>query len=288
MQKWLTYLFIAFSLIGFGQHKLEGTWQGLLTQFGEDWDKSYIIFFDFKIDKEGRITGKIRDEAPYSGNYAIKVMEGVSSDSNRISYSQKRIEDEVRNHGVYWCLSDGELKYDDETGYLRGKWTSTNCKRTWGHVILYRSKLNFSTEAEPMLSHHWRDKFITELKQGKDAPDIRELRRNNFVFKPIYFDHDKSDIRPEYDDYLKKMSSVILDHSDLRIKVIGHTDAVGTDQYNVGLSQRRADALKERFKQLGVKEDRVVIDFKGERKPVATNSNPEGKQLNRRVDFKFI
>lgn len=270
------------------QHKLEGTWQGLLTQFGQDWDKSYIIFFEFKMDEEGRITGKVRDEAPYSGNYALKTMEGVARKENKISYSQKHVLEEIRNHEIYWCLSDGELTYNDTTGYLKGDWTSTNCKRTTGQVILYRSSKTIAAGPEPTLSHYWRDNFIKDLKAGRAAPEIRQRKREGFVFKPIYFDHDMSNIRIEYDEYLKKMAEIIMDHSDLRIQVIGHTDAVGTDAYNVGLSKRRAAALRERFESLGLKPDRIVIDFKGEKKPAATNSNAEGKQLNRRVDFEFI
>ena len=84
------------------------------------------------------------------------------------------------------------------------------------------------------------------------------------------------------------MVRVVKSHSDLRIKVTGHTDAVGSDIYNVDLSERRAKAITNFFIQCGLDEDRIVVDFKGESNPVETNSTSEGKQKNRRVDFSFI
>ena len=81
---------------------------------------------------------------------------------------------------------------------------------------------------------------------------------------------------------------VVLGHSDLRIKVIGHTDAVGSDIYNVDLSQRRAQSIIDYFVSQGLARDRIQIEFKGETDPIADNETEAGKQLNRRVDFSFI
>ena len=84
------------------------------------------------------------------------------------------------------------------------------------------------------------------------------------------------------------MVRVVDGHSDLRIKVTGHTDSDGSDSYNEDLSRRRAEALINFFVSQGLSKDRIVLDFKGEKEPVDTNNTPEGKQKNRRVDFSFI
>jgi OOP family OmpA-OmpF porin len=81
---------------------------------------------------------------------------------------------------------------------------------------------------------------------------------------------------------------MVKSHSDLRIKITGHTDADGSDRYNEKLSQKRAKALIQFFENNGLEKSRVVIDFKGEKQPVDSNKTPEGKQRNRRVDFTFI
>ncbi len=84
------------------------------------------------------------------------------------------------------------------------------------------------------------------------------------------------------------MIRVVDGHSDLRIKVTGHTDADGSDTYNLDLSKRRAEALIQFFIVNGLSRERIEIDFKGEADPIDDNATPEGKQRNRRVDFSFI
>ena len=108
------------------------------------------------------------------------------------------------------------------------------------------------------------------------------------ALKNIYYDFDKADIRPEYEAFLKRIVYVINSHSDLRVRVTGKTDADGSDAYNDGLSERRAQAIIDFFVKAGLRRDRIVIDFKGEKNPVSDNKSAEGKQLNRRVDFEFI
>lgn len=84
------------------------------------------------------------------------------------------------------------------------------------------------------------------------------------------------------------MIRVVDGHTDLRIKVTGHTDADGSDEYNIELSKKRAQSLIDFFVANGLSKDRIEIDFKGEKAPIDSNDTPEGKQHNRRVDFSFI
>jgi outer membrane protein OmpA-like peptidoglycan-associated protein len=108
------------------------------------------------------------------------------------------------------------------------------------------------------------------------------------VFQPIYFDYDQAIIRSEYTDFLKRMIRVVNGHSDLRIKVTGHTDSDGSDAYNVELSKKRAQALIDFFVTNGLSRDKIEVEFKGESAPIDSNKTPQGKQRNRRVDFAFI
>lgn len=157
-----------------------------------------------------------------------------------------------------------------------------------GKVVLYRVEGSFPGETENPESHHWFDVLAKDLKKGLNAPEIRKKERDNFVFQPIYFDYDKSEIKPEFHEFLNKLIHVVEGHSDLRVKVTGHTDSDGSDAYNDGLSQRRAQAIIDFFVARGLSADRLEFDFKGEKAPADTNSTPEGRQRNRRVDFQFI
>ena len=109
-----------------------------------------------------------------------------------------------------------------------------------------------------------------------------------FHFETIYFDYDKDDIKQEYRNYLLKIVKILKSHSDIRVKIIGNTDSDGEDNYNDDLSKRRAEALIIFFQTQGLKRDRIVLDYKGEKNPIDSNKTIEGKKRNRRVDFEFI
>lgn len=100
----------------------------------------------------------------------------------------------------------------------------------------------------------------------------------------IHFDHDKSNIKPEFQGEVDKAARFLAQypHSDAIIE--GHTDSNGTDVYNQGLSQRRAETVKQALiYKHGIKPNRLTAVGYGESRPIATNNTPEGRYTNRRV-----
>ncbi len=283
---YLLCFFILSSMRVLSQTDFNGIWQGLMIKDGFKNEQASILFADFKITK-GVVEGKTRDEIFNTDQYAVKKIKGTCK-NNEIKFNQYVIEKKKNSSKTNWCNIEADLFYNDSTGYLEGRYTSTDCKRNTGKIILYRSKASFSATDTSSLSHSWFKPFVNDLKKGYNAPMIRDEERKNFQFEPIYFDHDQSEIKPEYNDFLIKMTRVVDGHTDLRIKVTGHTDADGSDAYNIELSKRRAQALIDFFVAHGLSKDRIQIDFKGESAPIDNNSTPEGKQHNRRVDFSFI
>ena len=283
---YLLCFFILSSMRVLSQTDFNGIWQGLMIKDGFKNEQASIFFADFKITK-GVVEGKTRDEIFNTDQYAVKKIKGTCK-NNEIKFNQYVIEKKKNSSKTNWCNIEADLFYNDSTGYLEGRYTSTDCKRNTGKIILYRSKASFSATDTSSLSHSWFKPFVNDLKKGYNAPMIRDEERKNFQFEPIYFDHDQSEIKPEYNDFLIKMTRVVDGHTDLRIKVTGHTDADGSDAYNIELSKRRAQALIDFFVAHGLSKDRIQIDFKGESAPIDNNSTPEGKQHNRRVDFSFI
>jgi len=268
------------------QPNISGNWQGIIQIDGQTIDKSALLYAEFN-QKNGALEGKMRDEIFGSDLFAVKRFKG-SITKNSISFNQTIIEKQKQNTKTSWCLISGTLTYSDSTGYLTGSFKSSDCKRYSGKIILYKSSAQFSaTEASP-LSHSWVKLFFKDYNKGLNAPIIREIERKNFKFLPIYFETDKADLDSIYAPFLFKMIRVVDGHSDLRIKVTGHTDADGSDEYNLELSKKRAETLINFFIQNGLSKDRIVIDFKGESLPVDTNATTDGKQRNRRVDFSFI
>jgi len=268
------------------QTDFSGTWQGAMIRDGYKLEQGTMVYATFQINK-GNLEGKFRDEIYNTEYFAVKKAKG-SIHQNTLKFKQYVIEKKKNSTKSNWCNVEGDLTYTDSTGYLIGRYSSPDCKGNTGKIILYRSKLTFSTSDTSSASAMWFDRFVKDFTKGYAAPEIRERERDQFVFQPVYFDYDEALIRPEYEDFLNKMVRVVEGHTDLRILVTGHTDADGSDEYNVDLSRRRAQALIDFFVSKGLAADRIQIDFKGESQPIDNNLTPEGKQRNRRVDFSFI
>lgn len=105
----------------------------------------------------------------------------------------------------------------------------------------------------------------------------------------VLFDFDKADIRPDASATLDKVAKALGQVGDRPIRVSGHTDAIGTDAYNQGLSERRASSVEQALRQRGVSAPMTSRGY-GETRPVAPNrlndkDNPAGRQLNRRVEI---
>ena len=106
--------------------------------------------------------------------------------------------------------------------------------------------------------------------------------------RALNFDFDKSNVKPEYYDLLKNIKEFV-EQNNYEITIVGHTDSIGSNQYNFGLSRRRAEAVKAKLLEFGLAEDRIVgIEAMGEEQPIATNETAEGRAQNRRVEFKLV
>ena len=285
MKLFWTGCFLLITYMTAAQTGVKGTWQGLLIRDGQKMDQAAIIYFDFT--PNGDFIGKSREEAPGKDAFAVRKLKG-KAEGNTVQLKQFVIEKKKDVSGVKWCAIDATLTYIDSTGYLEGKFTSSECRGYSGKIICYRSSMPLTTEPTVKEVQSWRPIFVDDLKKGRKAPQIRELERKNFKFEPIYFDVDKAEIKAEYKAFLESMVKVVSSHSDLRVKVTGHTDSDGSDAYNLDLSRRRAEAIIAFFTSLGLARDRIEIHFEGESKPIGDNKTDDGKQLNRRVDFAFI
>ena len=99
------------------------------------------------------------------------------------------------------------------------------------------------------------------------------------------FDFDKSFIRQEDFEKLDKDVATLKQWGDVEVEVAGHTDSVGTEAYNMGLSLRRAEAVRRYLVGKGIAADRLIVRGYGESRPVADNATAEGRFQNRRVEL---
>ncbi len=109
--------------------------------------------------------------------------------------------------------------------------------------------------------------------------------RGCWVLSDVFFDFDKYDIKPQFDYALDAVAKVLKMNPSVRIRIEGHTDNVGSAKYNVLLSERRANSVKVYLEKLGIDADRLSTIGYGFSRPIATDSTPEGRDLNRRVEL---
>lgn len=129
---------------------------------------------------------------------------------------------------------------------------------------------------------------INNLRLAVGAPDARKkiLEQKKWVTHGILFDVNSANIKPESYGTLKEMANVLKEYTDLKVKIVGHTDADGKDADNLDLSKRRAASVKATLaKEFSIDESRMETDGKGESEPIDKNDNPAGKANNRRVEF---
>ena len=106
--------------------------------------------------------------------------------------------------------------------------------------------------------------------------------------RALNFDFDKSNVKPEYYDLLNNIKEFV-EQNNYEVTIVGHTDSVGSNQYNFGLSRRRAESVKAKLLEFGLAEERIIgIEAMGEEQPIATNETKEGRAQNRRVEFKLV
>lgn len=104
----------------------------------------------------------------------------------------------------------------------------------------------------------------------------------------IFFDFDKAVLKTESSPELDRIVDLMNAKTGMTVEITGHTDATGPAEYNTGLSERRAKAVSAYLVKKGISADRVITSFFGETKPIDSNNTREGRQKNRRVEFKII
>ena len=108
------------------------------------------------------------------------------------------------------------------------------------------------------------------------------------VLRGIHFDFDKYNIKPEWVPVLEEAVAILKDTPAMNVIIEGHTDSIGTEAYNQGLSERRARSVYNFFQQNGIAAARMQTVGYGESRPIASNDTDEGRALNRRVELQVV
>ena len=116
--------------------------------------------------------------------------------------------------------------------------------------------------------------------------ETRETARGLIVnLSDVLFDTGSANLKPGAREKLARVAGILLSHPDLHIEVDGHTDSVGSEEYNQRLSEHRAESVHAYLVRQGISPQAVGTAGFGESRPVATNGTSAGRQQNRRVEL---
>ena len=104
----------------------------------------------------------------------------------------------------------------------------------------------------------------------------------------VYFDFDKYDIKPEYRDMLRQKADLMKRHTQIRVRIEGHCDARGTQEYNLALGERRARSAYDYMTMLGVNASQMELISFGKEHPAVGGSGEASWGKNRRDEFRII
>lgn len=132
---------------------------------------------------------------------------------------------------------------------------------------------------------------LSKIKTSNNAVVDSKLSKKTFtldethIFENLLFDFDKFKLQVASKKEMLALYKHITTDTTLHIRILGHTDSVGSDAYNQKLSSKRAEAVAHYLQNLGLSEERIVWKGHGGEKPVATNDSEAGRRQNRRVEF---
>ena len=185
---------------------------------------------------------------------------------------------------IYETLPDGVVAGNGISGATDGAFKfvlpydkNYSIRASADHYFAISENLNLDSLVKAGYREIHKDLYLAPIEIGQ------VVRLNN-----VFFDFDKYNLRNESFVELDRVVQLLKENPGIEIEMSAHTDSKGADDYNYRLSDDRARSVREYIVSKGIDEKRIVSQGYGETKPVSTNETEEGRQLNRRVEFKII
>jgi outer membrane protein OmpA-like peptidoglycan-associated protein/tetratricopeptide (TPR) repeat protein len=158
-------------------------------------------------------------------------------------------------------------------------------------IVFNGASLSIQVDAEGYLPYSAQLQIDTSLRKQEisfDIPMVRIEKGSKMVLKNIFFDFNKSTLRPASYKTLNSLLVTLTKNPNIDIEISGHTDNIGSNTYNQGLSENRAQVVKAYLIRNGIAASRLKATGRSFSQPISTNDTPEGRQLNRRTEIKIL
>lgn len=247
--------------------------------------------FSLFITADGKKGYYSHEEVKEAGYTSSRIFEMVIPEANQIRYKSNYVKGIVHDAKTHQPLAATIELINLETNETESLVSSDSVSGSYLIVLtqgaeyalyvnkkdyLFRS-LNFNyserRDYEPIVL----DIDLEKAEEGTTA-----------VLQNIFFDVDKYDLKEKSVTELQKIRRFLKENPLMRVEISGHTDNTGSDAYNVQLSQKRAQAVYDYLVANGIDPRRLTPRGYGSRQPLAENTTEEGRQKNRRIEFKVI
>ncbi len=154
--------------------------------------------------------------------------------------------------------------------------------------LVPRAGLYFKLEPRILREEKGETIYINNFRMAKTGEDLRSklIKNGSFTTNEIQFDSGSANLKESSVSILNQMGQVLLEETSIAVKIVGHTDADGSEDGNLQLSQQRAETVKTFLStEFNIDPSRMQTEGKGESQPVVENDTPENKAQNRRVEF---
>lgn len=268
--------------------RLDDTWQNWTepknlgnTINSNDWD-AY-----FTITAKGDYAYMVSNKNSYGSSDIVRIKLKEDVKPNPVVLIKGKVIDKKTNQPVQGNISYITLPEGVEVG------TATSSPGTGEYSIIlpYGKLYAFKASSKGYYS-------VNENLDVRDLKEYKEIKQDLYLvpievgqvvrLNNIFFETAKATLMPESFNELDNVVKLMKDNPKLEIKISGHTDNVGSDDYNLKLSDDRAKSVYEYLISKGVAKERLSYKGYGETQPVADNATEEGKTMNRRVEFTII
>ena len=176
---------------------------------------------------------------------------------------------------------------DLESGEVIAEFRSDDVDGEYTVILARGHRYSITADAPGYVFYSDEYRVAADLAQGEELRKDIPLREGSTRLL-IFFDYDRADLKRESLPELRRAVEFLKENPGIRVEISGHTDSVGSDEYNRDLSRRRAESVRNWMIREGVEASRLVAAGYGEERPVADNGTEGGRARNRRVEMRVI
>lgn len=181
--------------------------------------------------------------------------------------------------------------YSIATGKEVGVFNAIDASGKFLFAIPHNDEYGLRVEAEgyTFYSEHFTAPKVMDYFEIEKNIELEPIEvGHKIVLNNVFFDYNKSTLRPQSEPEIKAVVDFMTKYDFMRVEIGGHTDNIGSFEYNQKLSDARAQEVRKRLISLGIQSGRLTHKGYSYSKPVETNKTPEGRQLNRRTEFLIL